>query len=102
MPTIQDFIQEIQSDDLGNDVSHNLDKFMTLYYTLGIQARNMIDLRVDNRKGNFGFLGLAENEEIARSVSDRLNNATFTVYNKQVIISTKCKKDTIRIDVNKK
>jgi hypothetical protein len=102
LPTIQDFIQEIQSDDLANDVSHNLDKFMALYYVLDIPSREKIDLRVDNRNGNFGFLGLAENEEYAKSISEHLNNMSFTVYNKAIILSTKCKKNNIHIFVNKK
>lgn len=102
MPTIQDFIQEIQSDDLGYDVSHHLDKFMTLYYMLGMQARKMVDLRVDNRNGKFGFLGVTDDEANAKSICERLNNATFTVYNKELVVHTKCRKDSIAITVNKK
>lgn len=81
---IQDFVQQIASDDLAKDISHNLDKVVVLYNLIG--ERSDVTICTDTVDGKLGF-SVTVGEEDAVTLSNTLNNISYyTSYGRLIAI----------------
>jgi len=88
---LQDFIQNIQSDNLASDVSHHFPEVVALYRMIG--GRSDIDI-CTSTKNDFSFSLLMENDEAAESLHNVASNNFYEVYDEVFMFKAKREKNS--------
>lgn len=93
--TLYEFVQGIDSNNLPNEVSHHFDQVVGLYHLIG--GRSDVDVCTTNARGKFGFSILLEREEDAKHLSAILSNNTISVFDKNYVISSNRRSDSVNV-----